>query len=234
MLWRLWACHPTASSICRRLRKMAALPYPSGQVILTPAAGSLPFFRNRVTSGAAATPRCGWPGASAPLEHVLEVSVRVVPVDACRVQQAHDGRGAFARAQAAGEQPVRPPQGNRPDVVLHPVVGDRHVAVVEELVAANFSRLSTASSCVSLSISACLKAVSRSRCAISTSLARSCSSRAASSPISDNIACRICGSRAFSCCALIMDSHVAAPTRRVHRHIPQLPPTLQVGFRSRG
>ena len=47
------------------------------------------------------------------------------------------------------------------------------------LVAANFSRLSTATSCVSLSMRACLNAASHSRCSISMSRARSCSSRAA-------------------------------------------------------
>jgi hypothetical protein len=74
------------------------------------------------------------------------------------------------------------------------------VLAKRSLVAANFSRLSTAISCVSLSISACLKAISRVR--DQRSLALTCA-------ISDSIACRICGSRASSCCALIMDSHRA-------------------------
>ena len=40
---------------------------------------------------------------------LCKVSVRrVVPVQPRRVQQAHDGRGAHARAQAAGEQTVLP------------------------------------------------------------------------------------------------------------------------------
>lgn len=44
------------------------------------------------------------------LENVDSVRVRIVPVDARRVQQANHGRGAFARTQAPGEQPVRASQ----------------------------------------------------------------------------------------------------------------------------
>ncbi len=43
-----------------------------------------------------------------------------MPVDARRVQQAHDGRRPLTRAQAAGEQPVRAANGDGPDLVLHP------------------------------------------------------------------------------------------------------------------
>jgi hypothetical protein len=33
------------------------------------------------------------------------------------VQQAHDGRGALSCAQATGEQPVRPPERQRPFIL---------------------------------------------------------------------------------------------------------------------
>src|SRR5690606_12443845 len=91
------------------------------------------------------------------------------------------------------------------------------------LVAANFMRLSTATSWVSLSMSACLNAASRSRCSSSASLARSCSSRAATSDINDSRACRNCGSKVSNCCALIMERDRRASRRRSHRHIRQLP-----------
>ena len=65
------------------------------------------------------------------LKHVLDIRIGVVPVDACRVQQTHDRRGALTRAQATGEQPI-PTQGYRPDLVLYLVVGDRHVRVFGE------------------------------------------------------------------------------------------------------
>ena len=43
-----------------------------------------------------------------PLEDVFQVCVRLVPIQARRVHQAHDGCGSLAGAQAAGEQPIRP------------------------------------------------------------------------------------------------------------------------------
>lgn len=61
------------------------------------------------------------------IQHVLEVGVGVVPVDAGRVQQAHDGRRPFACSQAASEEPIRSSDRDRADLVLDPIVGDRHV-----------------------------------------------------------------------------------------------------------
>lgn len=40
------------------------------------------------------------------VHHVFEVGVRVVPVELGRLDQAHDGGSALARAQRAGKQPV--------------------------------------------------------------------------------------------------------------------------------
>ena len=59
-------------------------------------------------------------------QHVAHVDVGVVPVDGCRMQQTHDGRGALARAQAPGEEPVLPSQRNRADLVFNSVVVDGH------------------------------------------------------------------------------------------------------------
>ena len=57
-----------------------------------------------------------------PREHILEIGVRVVPVHARRLDQAHDGGRSLARTQAAGKQPVVATDGNGPDLVLDPVV----------------------------------------------------------------------------------------------------------------
>ena len=46
-----------------------------------------------------------------PLEHVGQVRQRVKAVEPRRVHQRHHRRGAFAAAQAAGEQPIRPSDG---------------------------------------------------------------------------------------------------------------------------
>ena len=67
-----------------------------------------------------------------PLEHVAQVRIRIVAVEPRRVHEAHDRRGALARAQTAGEQPVVAPQRNGPDLVLHPVVIDGQLAIVDE------------------------------------------------------------------------------------------------------
>ena len=65
------------------------------------------------------------------LEHVFQVSVRIVPIEPGRVHEAHDRSGALARAQAASEQPVVASNGNRPDLVLDPVVVGRQIAVIQ-------------------------------------------------------------------------------------------------------
>lgn len=41
-----------------------------------------------------------------------------MPVELGRVDQAHDRGGALVGAQAAGEQPVLPPERDGPDAVL--------------------------------------------------------------------------------------------------------------------
>ena len=47
--------------------------------------------------------------------HVAQIRVRIVPIELGRVHQADDGGGAFARSQAAREQPVAASdRGKRP------------------------------------------------------------------------------------------------------------------------
>lgn len=67
-----------------------------------------------------------------PREHILEVDIRVVPIHASRLDQAHDGSRSLARAQATGKQPVRAPKGNGPDLILDPVVVHGQLSVVDE------------------------------------------------------------------------------------------------------
>lgn len=55
------------------------------------------------------------------LKDVAQICIRVVPVDARGVQQAHDGRSPLAGAQAAGQEPVRSSNGDRSDLVFYPV-----------------------------------------------------------------------------------------------------------------
>lgn len=60
-----------------------------------------------------------------PGKHIFEIGVRVLPVHACRLDQAHDGSCPLARAQAAGKQPVVSSDGDGPDLVLDPIVVHR-------------------------------------------------------------------------------------------------------------
>ena len=55
-----------------------------------------------------------------------------MPVHAGRLYQAHHRRRPLARAQAAGEQPVAPANGDRPDLVLDPVVVHGQLPVIDE------------------------------------------------------------------------------------------------------
>ena len=66
-----------------------------------------------------------------PFQNVFQIGADVMAVEPGRVDQAHDGRSPLASAQAAGEQPVVAADGNRPDLVLGPVVVDRQMAIIE-------------------------------------------------------------------------------------------------------
>ena len=52
-----------------------------------------------------------------------------MPVEARRLDQAHDRRRALAGAQRTRKEPVLAADGNRPDLVLDPVVVDGHAAI---------------------------------------------------------------------------------------------------------
>lgn len=58
------------------------------------------------------------------LKNVLEIGIRVQPVEPGRLHQAHDRCRPMARTQRAGEQPVRTSNRDGPYLVLHPVVVD--------------------------------------------------------------------------------------------------------------
>lgn len=64
-------------------------------------------------------------------EHVTQLGIRVMPVHACRVDQAHDRGGALARAQAASEQPVIPTDRDGSDQVFDAIVVRCQAAIVE-------------------------------------------------------------------------------------------------------
>ncbi len=67
-----------------------------------------------------------------PRQHILEIGIGVMPVHARRLHQAHHRRRPLTRAQAAGEQPVAPANGYRPDLVLDPVVVYGQLPVIDE------------------------------------------------------------------------------------------------------
>ena len=66
------------------------------------------------------------------VQHVLEVLIGVVPIHARRLNETHDSRCTLTRTQAASEQPVVAPNGNRPDLILDPVVIHGKLSVIDE------------------------------------------------------------------------------------------------------
>ncbi len=62
-------------------------------------------------------------------EDVLQIGEGLVAIEARGLDQAHDRRRPFASAQRPGKEPVLAPNGNRPDLVLDPVIIDRHVSI---------------------------------------------------------------------------------------------------------
>ena len=64
--------------------------------------------------------------------HIAQIGVGIVPVHARRLDQTHDGGGAFARAQAAGKQPVVSGNGDGSYLILDPVVVHRQLPVTGE------------------------------------------------------------------------------------------------------
>lgn len=66
-----------------------------------------------------------------PRQYITQVGVGIKAVELGRVDEAHHRRGPFARTQAAGEQPALPTERDGTDAVLHPVVVDGQVPVIE-------------------------------------------------------------------------------------------------------
>ena len=66
-----------------------------------------------------------------PLQHIRQIRQRIEPVEFCRLNQAHDGCRPLACAQAAGEEPILAPECDLSDLVLNPVVVDRHLAIAK-------------------------------------------------------------------------------------------------------
>ena len=67
-----------------------------------------------------------------PIQDILEIGVGVEPVEAGRLDQAHDGGGPLAGPLGAGKEPVAATQGDGPDQVLDVVVVHRQRRIVEE------------------------------------------------------------------------------------------------------
>ena len=66
------------------------------------------------------------------LQHILEVGVRVVPVESGALNQAHDCSRTLACPQRACEQPVFLSNRNGPDLVFCPVVVDRQLPIIQK------------------------------------------------------------------------------------------------------
>src|ERR1019366_1133591 len=62
-------------------------------------------------------------------EDVLEVGPGFVPVELCRLQQAHHDSRPLAGQLTADEEPVAATKSPRPNSVLDVVIVDRHIAV---------------------------------------------------------------------------------------------------------
>ena len=62
-------------------------------------------------------------------EDILQVGVGLMSIQARRLDQAHDRRCALAGAQRTRKEPVLAADGNRPDLVLDPVVIDGGVSI---------------------------------------------------------------------------------------------------------
>ena len=64
-------------------------------------------------------------------EHVLEVDIRIVPIELCRTDQAHDRYSPLSRPQRTCKQPVRAVDSPPPDLIFHPIVIHGNVTVVQ-------------------------------------------------------------------------------------------------------
>jgi len=65
------------------------------------------------------------------LEDVFEVAIRIMPVELCGLDQAHDGCRALTGAKRSGKEPVRSSQSDWPDPVFDVVFVDGQLAIIE-------------------------------------------------------------------------------------------------------
>jgi hypothetical protein len=63
------------------------------------------------------------------LENIPEIAVRIVSVELCGLNQAHDGSCALAGAERSGEEPVTSAERDRADAVFDVIVVDRQIAI---------------------------------------------------------------------------------------------------------
>ena len=66
-------------------------------------------------------------------QHILDIGIRVMPVEFGALNQTHHRSGALTGAQGASEQPVVATNGNRANLVLNRVIVDGQLPVIQKL-----------------------------------------------------------------------------------------------------
>jgi hypothetical protein len=64
-------------------------------------------------------------------EDVLQISIRIMPIEPRRLDQAHDRRRPFAAAQRTCKEPVFTTQRLRSDLVVAPIIVNGYGPVIE-------------------------------------------------------------------------------------------------------
>jgi hypothetical protein len=64
-----------------------------------------------------------------PGENVFHIGVGIISIKLGRMNQAHHGRCSLTGAQAACEQPIVSSDSHWPDLVLDPIIIDRHTPI---------------------------------------------------------------------------------------------------------
>ena len=64
-------------------------------------------------------------------EDVLQISIRIMPIQSRRLDEAHDGCRPFSTSQRACKEPVLAPKSPWPDLVLTPIVVYGHSPVIK-------------------------------------------------------------------------------------------------------
>src|SRR3990167_15853 len=66
-------------------------------------------------------------------QYILQIRIRIMPVELGTLNQAHHRSRTLARTQGAGEQPVVATDGDGANLILDPVVIDWQLPVIEKL-----------------------------------------------------------------------------------------------------